>query len=38
MSDVFGDPCNLDLWVKNLKKVSPESNVIVMDFFQPYAA
>ena len=38
LRDVFGDPANLDLWVKNVKKVSPESNVIVMDFFQSYAA
>ena len=38
LRDVFGDPANLDLWVKQVKKVSPESNVIVMDFFQSYAA
>ena len=37
LRDVFGDPANLDLWVKDVKKVSPESNVIVMDFFQSYA-
>ncbi len=34
---VFGDPGNLDLWVREAKQVSPRSNIVVMKFFESYA-
>ena len=34
---VFGDPGNLDLWVKEAKRVSPKSKVVVLKFFESYA-
>jgi L-ascorbate metabolism protein UlaG (beta-lactamase superfamily) len=37
LRDVFGDPANLDLWVKEAKQVSPKSKIVVMKFFEAYA-
>jgi L-ascorbate metabolism protein UlaG (beta-lactamase superfamily) len=37
LRDVFGDPGNLDLWVKEVKQHSPKSKVVVMKFFESYA-
>jgi hypothetical protein len=38
LRDVFGDAGNLDLWVKDVKQHSPNTKVVVLDFFQSYAA
>ncbi len=35
---IFGDPANLDLWVREAKQVSPKSKIVVMKFFEAYAA
>lgn len=35
---IFGDPANLDLWVKEAKQASPKSKIVVMKFFEAYAA
>ena len=37
LRDVFGDAGNLDLWVKEAMQISPQSQVVVMNFFQSYA-
>ncbi len=37
LRDVFGDAGNLDLWVRDVKRTSPQSNVVVMKFFESYA-
>lgn len=37
LRDVFGDPGNLDLWVREVKQVSPQSQVVVLNLFQSYA-
>lgn len=37
LRDVFGDAGNLDLWVKDVKRASPQSEVVVMKFFESYA-
>jgi L-ascorbate metabolism protein UlaG (beta-lactamase superfamily) len=37
LRDVFGDAGNLDLWVRDVKRASPQSNVVVMKFFDSYA-
>lgn len=37
LRDVFGDAGNLDLWVKDVKRLSPKSKVVVMKFFESYA-
>lgn len=34
---IFGDPANLDLWVKEAKQVSPKSKIVVLKFFEGYA-
>jgi len=34
---IFGDPANLDLWVKEAKQVSPKSKIVVLKFFEAYA-
>ncbi len=34
----FGDNGNLDLWVKDAKRVSPKSKIVVLKFFESYAA
>ncbi len=36
LRDVFGDPGNLDLWVREVKRVSPRSDIVVMKFFESY--
>ena len=38
LRDVFGDAGNPDLWVKDVKQHSPNTKVVVLDFFQSYAA
>ena len=37
LRDVFGDPGNLDLWVKDLRRVAPKSKVTVLKFFESFA-
>jgi L-ascorbate metabolism protein UlaG (beta-lactamase superfamily) len=37
LRSVFGDPGNLDLWVKEARGVSPKSKVVVLKFFESYA-
>jgi len=37
LRSVFGDPGNLDLWVKEARRVSPKSKVVVLKFFETYA-
>jgi L-ascorbate metabolism protein UlaG (beta-lactamase superfamily) len=37
LREIFGDPANLDLWVKEVKQLSPKTKVVTMDFFQSYA-
>ena len=37
LRSVFGDPGNLDLWVKEARKVSPKSKVMVLKFFESWA-
>lgn len=34
---VFGDPANLDLWVKEAKQLSPKSQIVVLKFFESFA-
>jgi L-ascorbate metabolism protein UlaG (beta-lactamase superfamily) len=34
---IFGDPANLDLWVKEAKQISPKSKIVVLKFFESYA-
>src|SRR6266542_5687182 len=34
---LFGDPANLDLWVKDVKQTSPTSKVVTMKYFQSFA-
>lgn len=38
LRNVFGDPGNLDLWVKDVKQVSSNTKVIVLKFFESFAA
>ena len=35
--DIFGDPGNLDQGVKEIKRISPKSKVVVLKFFDSYA-
>jgi L-ascorbate metabolism protein UlaG (beta-lactamase superfamily) len=37
LRDTFGDPANLDLWVKEVKKLSPKSTVVTMKYFEAFA-
>ncbi len=37
LRNVFGDPGNLDLGVKEIKRVSPKSKVVVLKFFESFA-
>jgi hypothetical protein len=37
LRSVFGDPGNLDLWVKEARRVSPKSKLVVLKFFESYA-
>lgn len=34
----FGDNANLDLWVKEVKQLSPKSKIVVLKYFESYAA
>jgi L-ascorbate metabolism protein UlaG (beta-lactamase superfamily) len=36
LSDVLGESGSLDAFVRELKKASPRSRVVVLDFFQPF--
>jgi len=35
---VFGDPANMDLAVKDIKRVSSKTRVVMLKFFESYAA
>jgi L-ascorbate metabolism protein UlaG (beta-lactamase superfamily) len=37
LRDTFGDPANLDLWVKDVKQLSPKSQVVTMKYFESFA-
>ncbi len=37
LRNVFGDPANMDLAVKELKQVSPKSKVVMLKFFESFA-
>jgi L-ascorbate metabolism protein UlaG (beta-lactamase superfamily) len=37
LRSIFGDPANLDLWVKEAKRVSPKSKIVVLKFFESFA-
>jgi L-ascorbate metabolism protein UlaG (beta-lactamase superfamily) len=37
LRDRFGDPANLDLWVKEAKKLSPKSRVVTLKYFESFA-
>ena len=30
---VYGDPANLDLWVKEMKRVTPRTRIVTMPYF-----
>jgi L-ascorbate metabolism protein UlaG (beta-lactamase superfamily) len=34
----FGDTANLDVWVKDAKRISPKSKIVVLKYFESYAA
>jgi L-ascorbate metabolism protein UlaG (beta-lactamase superfamily) len=34
---VYGDPANLDLWVKEMKTVVPRTRIVTMKYFDSYA-
>ncbi len=37
LRNIFGDPANMDLAVKELKQVSPKSKVVMLKFFESFA-
>src|SRR2546425_1722913 len=37
LRDTFGDPANLDLWVKEVKQLSPKSQIVTMKYFESFA-
>jgi L-ascorbate metabolism protein UlaG (beta-lactamase superfamily) len=37
LRSVFGDPGNVDIWVKEARRVSPKSKVVMLKFFESYA-
>lgn len=37
LRDIFGDPGNLDVGVKEIKRVPPKSKLVVLKFFESYA-
>ena len=37
LRDLFGDPANLDLWVKEVKKIAPKSRIVTMKYFESFA-
>jgi L-ascorbate metabolism protein UlaG (beta-lactamase superfamily) len=34
---IYGDPANLDLWVKEMKKVTPRTKIVTMPYFASFA-
>jgi L-ascorbate metabolism protein UlaG (beta-lactamase superfamily) len=34
---IYGDPANLDLWVKEMKKLTPRTRIVTMNYFGSYA-
>jgi L-ascorbate metabolism protein UlaG (beta-lactamase superfamily) len=34
---IYGDPANLDLWVKEMKKVTPRTRIVTMPYFGSFA-
>ncbi len=34
---IYGDPANLDLWVKEMKKVTPRTKIVTMPYFGSFA-
>jgi L-ascorbate metabolism protein UlaG (beta-lactamase superfamily) len=37
LRSIFGDPGNLDVWVKEVSRSSPKSKVVVLKFFESFA-
>ena len=37
LRNVFGDPANMDLAVREVKRVSPKSQVVMLKFFESYS-
>jgi L-ascorbate metabolism protein UlaG (beta-lactamase superfamily) len=37
LRDLFGNPANLDLWVKEVKGLSPKSRVVTLKYFESFA-
>jgi L-ascorbate metabolism protein UlaG (beta-lactamase superfamily) len=37
LRSLFGDPANLDLWVKEARKLSPKSKIVTMKYFESFA-
>ena len=37
LRDVFGDNGNTDLWVQQVTAISPDSQIVMLDFFQSFA-
>ena len=37
LRSVYGGPANLDLWVKEMKKVTPRTRIVTMPYFGSYA-
>ena len=34
---IYGDPANLDLWVKEMKKVTPRTKIVTLPYFGSFA-
>jgi len=34
---IYGDPANLDLWVKEMRTVSPKTKIVTLNYFGAYA-
>ena len=34
---IYGDPANLDLWVKEAKSIAPKSTIVTLKYFGSYA-
>ena len=37
LRSIYGDPANLDLWVKDMKTISPKSRIVTMKYFESFA-
>jgi L-ascorbate metabolism protein UlaG (beta-lactamase superfamily) len=37
LRSIYGDPANLDLWVKEMKKVTPRTKIVTMPYFGSFA-